>query len=263
MKFLVIALSFISFEALAWGPTGHRAVGEVAESLLSADVAAEVYKILDGQSLARVSTWPDEIKSDPANYSHTFSWHYTDWPDEMHDHDEHNSSGSLIKSLREQLIILKSSKHDANQKKNALKFLTHLVGDLHMPLHVGNGKDIGGNSCKVIFMGKTTNLHALWDEGMIEFSKLSFSELALFASQGRNVTEYQQGDILDWALESKNIRPTIYPNSSQDYCRKDISVTTENMPVLSFEYSYKFMPIVEKRIFQAGVRLAFLLNQTL
>lgn len=272
MKTLIIAMTLASAQCFAWGPTGHRTVGAVAEKFLKPEALKEVTSILSSQSLSRVSTWSDEIKSEPQTYSYTYNWHYTDWKDEDHNHDETNSSGKLLTAIKEQVAILKDPESDKDKKAFALKFIVHLVGDLHMPLHVGNGLDQGGNKCRVIFQGRNTNLHALWDEGMIDFTNLSYTELADYVSQGRTVAEissWKSGDVTDWALESKVLRSEIYPEnvvaspvpmSLKEYCRADIVVAAEVMPKLSYEYSYKFVPIVEKRLFQAGLRLATILN---
>lgn len=274
MKALILSALFVSSSALAWGPTGHRVVGAIAERHLEPAVGLKVFNILKGQSLSRVSNWSDEIKSEPETYQHTYNWHYTDWKEEDHQHDETSSSGKLLTAIREQVAVLKDKNATADKKEFALKFIVHLIGDLHQPLHVGNGLDRGGNNCKVLFHKKETNLHALWDEGLIDFTNLSFTELANYVAQGRTkeeVSAWRQGDALDWALESKVIRSTIYPQdlnpqqnmSVKQYCRSDISVSQDDMPKLAYEYSYKFVPVLEKRLFQAGLRLAKLLNETL
>jgi hypothetical protein len=272
MKNFIFLVILFTTQVHAWGPTGHRAVGAVAEKFLDPVVAVKINKILGGNSLSRVSNWSDEIKSEPDTYSYTFNWHYTDWKDEDHQHDETNSSGKLLFAIKEQMGILKDDKSSEDKKVFALKFIVHLIGDLHQPLHVGNGLDMGGNKCKVQFHGRGTNLHSLWDEGMIEFTKLSFTEFANYVSQGRTLEEirsWKSGDVIDWALESKNLRSTIYPSdvtpsdapsTIKQYCRSDIVVTSESMPKLGYEYSYKFIPVVEQRIFQAGLRLAVVLN---
>lgn len=275
MKSFISALAILSSgSALAWGPTGHRAVGEIATRFLDTKALVEIHKILDGQSLARVSTWPDEIKSEPETYSHTYNWHYTTWPTEVHDHSEHTettSTGFLLKSINEQMAVLKDVNQPKDKKAFAIKFLVHLVGDLHQPLHVGNGTDQGGNFCKVTFHGRQFNLHALWDEGMIDFTNLSYTELAKFASEGKTVDEVRRikaGTVVEWTQESKNLVPQLYPAevvatqepmSIKTYCKKE--VLPEEMPKLAYEYSYKWMPVIEKRIYEAGVRLGVLLNQ--
>lgn len=275
MRSLIFTFAFISTNALAWGPTGHRAVAQVAERYLDSGAMLKAYTILGNKSLPRVATWADEIKSEPAQYSHTYNWHYTDWPDHNHEHDESASTGKLVGAIREQLEVLKNVNATQEQKAFALKFVIHLVGDLHMPFHVGNGVDRGGNACKVLFHNEPVNLHLLWDEKMIDFTKLSFTELALYVFQGRTKEEikgWRTGDLVDWARESKQLRASIYPEnvkpvteplSVRQYCRTDITVAKEDMPKLAYDYSYQFMPVVEQRIFQAGLRLAILLNEAL
>lgn len=311
--FLLLA-SFYLNSAGAWGPTGHRAVGEVAEKYLSKWKLRKIKKLLDGESLARVSNWPDKIKSDPDNYRYTYSWHYTNWPVGQDQYDP-NQSGSLITSIQDNIKILKDKKKSKSERAFALKFLVHLIGDLHQPLHVGNGEDRGGNRCKVYYQKELVNLHKMWDESMIEFSQLSFTELARFVidkhgQDKKMIRNLQKDGILTWAKESKHIRETLYPaeippqtdtdqntasQSSQHqsqyhkhqkghvckvdhqkgglllaenslnkkYCKKDVDLPDEEIPRLGYRYAYKFMPVLEKRIFEAGVRLAKVLEEAL
>jgi hypothetical protein len=277
MKTFIAALALItSSSVFAWGATGHRVVGEIATRFLDVKVLVKANTLLAGQSLARVATWPDEIKSDPTTYQHTFNWHYTTWEINDHDHgqdEETSATGLLLKSIDDLSAVLRDPAATDEQKAFALKFIVHLVGDIHMPLHVGNGTDQGGNFCKVTYMGKNYNLHALWDEGLLDFTKLSYTELAKFVSEGKTAEEVRaikNSSVIDWALESKKIVPTIYPDdvvassnlmSIKNYCKKE--VTSEEMPKLSFEYAYKHLPVIEKRLYEAGVRLAVLLNQNL
>ncbi|HLW56718.1 MAG TPA: S1/P1 nuclease [Bacteriovoracaceae bacterium] len=277
MKMLLVALAFVSTQAFAWGPTGHRTVGEIAEGKLKSSTLKKVRKILKGKSLAQVSTWADEIRSEPETYKHTFRWHYTDYPKGMDKLDETKSSGQLITSIQEQLKVLKDKKSSDDQKEFALKFLVHLVGDLHMPLHVGNGIDRGGNWCHVTFHDQKMNLHHLWDEGMIDFTKLSFTELTRLVQEGvsdQELKAFTQGSVSDWASETKEIRDTVYPAEANpdkkkksvhfNYCHSDESkVRTSMRPKLGYEYSYKFMPVLEKQLLKGGVRLAHLLNTEL
>jgi hypothetical protein len=263
LLFLFFLISF-SKAGFAWGPTGHRVVGDIAEAYLSKNATKEIKKIISNEPLARISTWPDEIKSDPNKYSYTFNWHYTDWPDDQENYDENKSSGLLLKKIDENLGILKSGTSSKQEKQFALKFLVHLVGDLHMPLHVGDGKDRGGNNCHVYFHEQLTNLHAVWDDKMIEFSKLSFTELSNILKKiytKQEISHWQSGKILDWARESKELRSKVYPDVQKLYCVQKLPENNENIPKLSYDYSFRFMSELEKRLFQAGIRLAYLLNQ--
>ena len=277
MKTFIAALTLMSSSAVfAWGNTGHRVVGEVASKFLNPDVGYRAHQLLKGESLARVSTWPDEIKSEPSTYSHTYNWHYTTWHADDHEHSEQEesaSTGLLLTAINQQLAVLRDPDVTDEKKAFALKFLVHLIGDIHMPLHVGGGLDQGGNLCKVTYMGKPYSLHSLWDEGMIDFSNLSFTELARFISDGRSASEINRiksGNFVDWAQESKDIVATLYPEnvipsedpiSTRTYCKRD--ALPEALPKLSYEYAYRFMPVVEDRLFEAGVRLAMILNENL
>lgn len=264
MKYVILICSLIiSNFAFAWGPTGHRVVGEVAEQFLTKKAKKKMTALLDGESLSRAANWPDKIKSDPANYKYTYKWHYTDWPNEQY--DPNNNSGSLITSTEEQIKILMNKKSSKAEKAFAIKFVVHLIGDIHMPLHVGNGKDRGGNNCKVMFHNKATNMHQLWDEKLIEFTRLSFTELSKYVAVAtkKELNAYRTGSVLNWARESKDIRKTVYPAGfpARKYCNLENQLPEGLWPKLGYEYSYKFMPILEKRLLQAGVRLAMVLNK--
>jgi hypothetical protein len=273
-KYIFLFVVFFHQHTFAWGPTGHRVVGEIAMDYLEIPALKKIAKLLQGQSFAKISTWPDEIKSDPKNYQYTFNWHYTDWPNGMHDHDETKSSGILLEAIEKQMLTLKDSTASDEKKVFALKFLIHLVGDLHMPLHVGSGLDRGGNDCKVYFQNRLTNLHSVWDEEMINSTHLSFTEMVKFIRQGRNpqdLKDWRNGSPIDWARESKTIRSSLYPlvdltvteGALQPYCKTGSEIPAADIPKLSYEYSYKFMPVVETRLLQAGIRLAILLNNSL
>lgn len=279
MKILLVTIAFLSSHAYAWGPTGHRTVGEIAQEKLSSSTLKKVQKILKGKSLAQVSTWADEIRSEPETYKHTFRWHYTDYPQGMEKLDETKSSGLLVTSIGDQVKVLKDKESTAEQKEFALKMLVHLLGDLHMPLHIGNGKDRGGNWCYITFHDQKMNLHHLWDEGLIDFNKLGFMELARFVQEGissEEVSSYVRGSFADWANETKNLRDTVYPAEVKtakkkqkktdhfNYCNADDDKVKKSMrPKLGYEYSYTFMPVLQKQLLKGGVRLAHILNTEL
>jgi len=278
--FCILNLSILN-SAFAWGPTGHRVVGEVAQKYLTLLTKIKIKKLTNGHSLAQFATWPDEIKSDPDKYSHTYHWHYTDWPNGQDKYSTKDNHGSLITSLEDNLKILKNKKLSNDERSKALKFVIHLMGDLHQPLHIGNGTDRGGNNCKVVFHKQLINLHRLWDADMINFTNLSYTELSNFVNVTSKsaVKEIKKGNVLSWAKETKNLRESIYPidgqTTKQDnpkvpqvtgerrYCQKDNTLTETELPQLGYRYSYVFMPIVEKRLLYAGIRLAKVINDAL
>jgi hypothetical protein len=273
---LLVAFVAYSQNIFAWGATGHRSIGLIAEQHMNPAALKKAHTILGSQSLASVSNWSDEIRSEPKTYGHTFDWHYTTWQDDderFHAGLENKASGFLLSQLNKQLTVLSNPVSSQTDKAFALKFIVHLLGDLHQPLHVGGGNDRGGNTCRVTWHGRPTNLHAVWDSDMIERSNLSYTELANFSSQARTAQQtkqWQSGSIESWAQESKMLRRKIYPPEVQlpnapvtylTYCQ-DI-VAPEAMPKLGYDYSYQFEQILRDRLFQAGVRLAKVLNESL
>jgi S1/P1 Nuclease. len=209
---VIILIPCISF---AWGPTGHRIVGEIAEKELNPKTLSKVKALLDNKSLAQVSTWADEIKSEPDHYGHTFSWHYMTWPTNQ-DEYVYDGQGELLLAIQNNLKVVKNDYASKVDRSKALMFLVHLVGDLHQPLHVGNGTDRGGNRCEVLFHGERVNLHHLWDEKLIQKNNLSYTEYVKFLLEKRPSFKASEMErrILSWARESKTLREQVYPDGT-------------------------------------------------
>lgn len=233
----------------AWGQNGHRVVGLVAEQHLTKKARRNVLEILQGNSLAEVSVWMDEIRSD-ADYDYTHDWHWVSIPDSLRYEDtEKNPKGDLLWKVEELLLALEQEGLSREQEREYLKFLVHLVGDLHQPLHVGTGEDAGGNNVRVHWFSTPSNLHKVWDTDMIESKNLSFSELASFLDKPskKKIKEWQSGSVKEWAYENMLYRDQIYrlPKDGR----------------LGYEYLFNNFELVELRLLQAGIRLAGLLNR--
>lgn len=252
MKFFLILFLFITLTPSAeqkWGKTGHRVVGEIASQYLNEDVRKAVDRILGPESMAIASYWMDEIRADSA-YDYTHDWHWVTIPDGMtYEETEKNPNGDIIKALRTLTEDLKEGNLTAKEEAEKLKMLIHLVGDIHMPLHVGTGEDRGGNDVRVEWFWDSSNLHSVWDSGMIDEYQLSYTELAKSINHPTEdqVEQWQNSNVMDWATESMALRDQIYD------LPKDKSI--------NYEYMYHNFDTVEKRLLQAGVRLAGLLNE--
>lgn len=247
-KLFVILIGLVLVtEGFGWGATGHRATGLIAERYLSKKAKKKIDAILGGESLAMVSTWMDEIRSD-STYNYTTDWHWTTIPDGGKYEDvESNPDGKVIVMIEKIIGELKRGGLSAKQEQEYLKMLVHMIGDMHQPLHVGKPGDRGGNDVKVKWFRADSNLHRVWDSEMIDDTKLSYTELAdALGKPGKDkLAKWQQGTVRDWALESVSYRPQVY----------DIGNGS-----LSYSYSYKYLPIAKERLLQAGIRLAALLN---
>ena len=251
MSVLVFSMSF-SPKAFSWGKTGHRIVGEIAQRNLDSKTLKAIRELAGDDDLSRLSTWPDEIRSNP-KMGYTSPWHYVSIPNGKTYFDQkRNKEGDLVEALYRFEDTLRDPKETKEHKLEALKFLIHMTGDLHQPLHVGLAEDRGGNSIRVKWFKTETNLHSVWDEELVDFEKLSFTEysnyLNHFTKEEKEALE--KGTYIDWSRESQDMRPQVY----------DFGGLSQNTN-LGYEYNYKVKPLVELRLKQAGFRLAYVLNK--
>jgi len=247
-KITIILMMFLVIKASSWGLTGHRVVGEVAEAYLTKKAKKEVKKILGRESLADVANWMDFIKSEPS-YDFMYNWHFVTIPDgKTYATTEKEPKGDIIWAINKSIKELKSDTLTLEEQQHSLKSLVHLVGDIHQPLHVGNGEDKGGNDVKIKYFWQDSNLHRIWDSGMIDGQSLSYSEYVLRINHTNKslVAKWQTASIDDWAKESMAMRESVY----------DI----DGKKNLTYRYNYEHIAEVDLRLLQAGVRLAGVLN---
>src|SRR5262249_47839777 len=144
----VIAL-YAANPAWAWGRLGHRVVARLAERHLTDAAKAEIKTLLvPGELLANASTWADEVRG---KMRHTAPWHYVDVPLDEPRYDDRfagdePAKGFIVPKIRELRVVLKDRSRPIEERRQALRFLVHLIEDLHMPLHVGENRDKGGNT---------------------------------------------------------------------------------------------------------------------
>jgi len=251
--------------ALAWGKTGHRVVAAIADTQLSGLARAHIRELLGGaESLDEAATWPDEMRSAPDKFWQKTAtpWHYVTLDGITYDHAP--PEGDALEALDRFTKTLKDPSASLADKQLALRFIVHLVGDLHQPLHVGKCCDKGGNDVKVTFFGKPTSLHAVWDSALVDDQQLSFTELAAKLERhirDRDTVAWWDINPRDWINESAQYRDTLYPTAA-DKPRAPADKKSKEPPVpdLSYSYVYKFTPLMEQRLSQAGVRLAAYLN---
>ena len=232
-----------------WGQIGHRVVGHIADGMLTKKAQKNVQRVLGHETLAEVSTWMDEVRSDRA-FDYATTWHYTTIPDgQTYETAEKQENGDVIWAIEKIVKELKSGELSAEDEAVNLKFLVHLVGDIHQPLHVGNGEDRGANDVKVRWFRSNANLHSVWDSRMIDQKQYSYTELAAKINHPTkaDIKEWQAATVRDWATESMSYRERVY------------SIPEDG--ALSYRYSYDNFDLVEYRLLQGGVRLAGVINE--
>ncbi|NJC25988.1 S1/P1 nuclease [Neolewinella antarctica] len=263
----------------AWGANGHRIVAQICYDNLNPNARARVDAALGDNYLAQVSTWPDYIKAEKG-WDFAKSWHYmTIQPDQtVVDVDQENRANGEVDDVREGIELMVGileGKTDAREqmtalmRKNkleplagsldatALAFLIHFIGDVHQPMHVGKNRDSGGNKITVLYYGDRKNLHSVWDSGIIEQERLSYTEFANFASMHTRARKaaWENAGLEEWITESVVLRERIY-NSLYDRTDRETG-----LPDFSWDYQHEFLPIVEDRLAAAGYRAAALLNK--
>lgn len=233
-----------------WGKTGHRIVGQIAQDHLTPEALAAITELLDGETLATVSTWADEMRSNP-DFRPYGKWHYVNLPKDKKYHEVEHTQDNAVIVIHRAIDKLQS---DISKEEKAfyLKYLVHLVGDIHQPLHTGRAEDYGGSTITLYFGGRKsnqskTNLHRLWDTNMIDDFKMGYKEFSDYL-QSYQTIDFPQGDAVCWANESHEIVNKVY---------SEVKVGDE----LSYPYLYNNFYIVKDRLFQAGIRLANLLNE--
>ncbi|MEO6406392.1 MAG: S1/P1 nuclease [Ferruginibacter sp.] len=255
-KYLLIISLFwgLPFNGYSWGLLGHRIVGQVAETYLTPRAKASVLKILGTESMAMASNWPDFIKSDTA-YNYLSTWHYVNikqglnW-DEVKNFLDTNATANAYNRINFLVKELKSNNVDIESKRMYLRILIHLVGDIHQPLHVGRPEDRGGNNIKVLWFSTPYNLHQIWDQVLINFQQLSYTEYATAINHptASKIKMWQKETLAQWFYQSYNVANKIYAD------------VKEPDQKLDYQYNFKYLSVLDEQLLKGGVRLAGLLN---
>jgi len=262
--FSSLFLLFVSFNAQAWGWDGHRLVCAMAQTKLTPEATIMVNTLLvEGQALkgGQVSfpescLWPDDVKY--SNRTDTYEQHFINVPDKaltvdlLRDCPALNCIATGIQKALTYISLPAGSGREKARRAAALRFLGHFVGDLHQPLHIGNASDWGGNKIIVQWRGKATNLHALWDYGMLEAIGIKYPDSLNFLLSVEHTSDKKH--MIDWFNESLSLaRTNAYSNARGKAIASGDS--------LGSDYLERNKPVLIARLVLASERLARLLNE--
>jgi len=288
----LLALSAWSIDAFAWSKRAHAMVGDIATRFLTPEATREVAVLLrddlgadekpsGAATLGQVASWPDELRAS-ANDRGTYNYHFDDipicgGPHAIDDRERYCKDGQCGTAwFDRQLAILEDRSQPKRLRNEALKWIVHLVGDLHQPLHASDHDDKGGNDVKVTYLGRRSdppvdgreqrpyNLHSAWDRLIPydEFDRVG-GDAAFLADLPIEQTrkDWSVGDIRAWTAESYVLaRDFLYPNLATTFtCDRPIT----GLVPLDADYVRPASVIAAMQIRKAGVRLAKVLNDAL
>ena len=282
-RVVAIACLVYSGQASPFGHVGHKMVGDIASKYLAPETAQHVEELLrddlgaDGQAsgrttLGEVASWPDEIRNTRAGLGNK-EWHFEDIPicgasSQAQICPNGKCASAQLARLSE---ILRNPQAPARERNEALKWVVHLIGDIHQPLHAADNKDRGGNSVHVTFLAnstggskKTVNLHEIWDVQIVEHIIADRGGDTAFLGRDTSsdeITAWSSGMVADWVKESNTLaRQMVYGKlPTKLVCGKPPTRTL----AIDETYYDEAGPVIEVQIWKAGVRLASLLNAAL
>jgi hypothetical protein len=255
---LIVATLFSARPAMAWGARGHRVAARVATARLTPAAKKAIQDLLnEGDTLADVAGWADGAEAHRVK-PNSAPWHYVNVPiTESKYHERYcNNRGCVVSQIKRSRKTLADPRASRNDRRLALLFLVHFIEDLHQPLHVGDNHDRGGNDTQVQFFGRGSNLHRVWDSGVIERQQWNDGRWVEQIQQlltPANVKTWSSGTVEDWATESLLAAKKAY--DPHDAGRPLLPGTN-----LGADYDEIALPIITRRLAQSGVRLANELN---
>jgi S1/P1 Nuclease len=280
MNRLLIALLLLiaPSPAMAWWEYGHKTVATIAAQHVTPKTRAAIRALLRNEravatptcplrSLEDASVWPDCIKGLGARFDYAFSWHYQNVDIcKPFDLAAPCKDGQCVSRQIDRAVkLLKDAKVPPNERLMALAFLTHFVGDLHMPLHAGDRSDRGGNDVKAAYgaVAGRMNLHSLWDGPLAERAITTPPAGAKGLVSGLSVAERARlagGTTEDWSREiwgfSRNV--AYHTALGGDPCGP-----VPPRAAVDNETITRLVPGVRAQIVKAGLRLARLLDEAL
>ncbi|MGY1530335.1 S1/P1 nuclease [Luteimonas sp. A649] len=257
---VALACAFFAGDALAWSAEGHRIVARIAEANLTPEARAEVDRLLADEpepTLAAISTWADEQREkDPDFARMTARWHYINFDGRCGFEPPRDCRGNncIVTQANLKFRTLADPQAEDASRAAALKYVVHFVGDLHQPLHASPRDDKGGNDYQVNLDGEGSNLHRIWDGTILARRELAAEAYAAELMQTPLPDDPTLGSdrpILEWALESCRLVEAgdIYP--------------ADGAHAIDTAFLDERRPLAERRLREAGHRLAALLNYAL
>ena len=270
--FLLTALSFTQL-ASCWGTLGHRTVAYLAAQYLTPEASTYVANLLNHQDISEAALWADKIRYIPG-FAYTRAWHYIDAQDDPprqcglnFTRDCLPAEGCAVSALVNQTSRVNDQSLDHWERGQALRWILHLIGDIHQPLHT-EAEDRGGNEIHVLFHRRHTNLHSVWDtaipekhagraDGIVAAGVWAASLYEADADPDNSLADECQD------LEDAQTCALLWAGDANkfvcEYVLKDDVEGVEGVD-LAGEYYEGAVPVIDQMIAKAGRRLGAWLN---
>ena len=270
LRALVLLLALVSAPAHAWWEYGHTTTAQIAMAKVRPETRARVAALLHHsrdldtptcplRTIEQASVWADCIKGLKDRFNYAFSWHYQNVDIcKPFDLTAACKDGNCVSAqVTRNAKLLSDKALNPRERLMALAFLTHFVGDLHMPLHAGDRNDRGGNDLKAaygVFAGSRLNIHSVWDGYLAE---RAISTPPALITEAR--PDMAAGTVADWSRESWQVaHDAAYGVALGDPC-----APVPGRAMLDETKIATLVPVVRLQIVRGGMRLAQLLNEAL
>ncbi|MBA4119273.1 MAG: hypothetical protein C0513_01010 [Isosphaera sp.] len=261
-----------------WGRRAHSVIADIAWRELTPEVRQRVAAIMGEQTIQETASWADGVRGPNDEFPWTAPLHYANLDAAAAGYDHaamRPAQGNVVDGVTDFALKLADPSTSDAERRQALMFVVHFVGDLHQPLHAGNAADRGGNDIQIQWLGDRRNLHAIWDSGILDalgdtpwpslaeqlHAQITPAErLAWTATEpgtrAAATTQALHQSVGRWVFESRSLANR-YAYSAAGFNDGKPFVTGS---ALGREYAEHCAPVVDLRMEQAGVRLAHLLN---
>ncbi len=263
LRLFTLILLILPALAWPWGRYGHEVVSYLAMQDLTEEARAGVQALLGDENLARIGSWADEVRSDRPE---TGPLHFVNGPVDAlmpREQDFNLAQGNVYSAILGFAPRVVDADLSDRERREALKFLVHFVGDLHQPLHAGFAEDRGGNSIPVLYRGEWLNLHRYWDIEILDPHRERFDAAGLAAILHHRFSDAERAewaaefDVRVWVVEARAyLFNGLYPMPRSDHG------ADEEGPTMVLDESYRevWLPVAERQLARAGARLAAGLN---
>ena len=268
----LLGAALVPNAATAWGYFGHRTTAEIALANVETETRAAIRRLIAHEKqlgtpdcrirgLADAATWPDCVRRDYWRWGYTAAWHYQTEPvREDYDARKNCPGGNCVSAqIERNFRILSDESLPANVRLEALAFMVHFTGDIHMPLHSGDDDDRGGNDVVAAYgIVPGLYLHSIWDSVLAERAITAARPPLVRRYSAAERAELAGGGPADWGRESWLLaRDFVYPNA---FDRSPLGGELPDEAALTQEDIVAALPVVERRVTQAGLRMAGLLD---